>query len=211
MSRGGGCGPARGVATCCGALAVCARAAACLLRMTEGGVCRGVAGLGEGSGGRRASMGACGAAAVSPSGSSTCVLCLGMKRHPPLAGSASMPGATTSAWRRFICLRIMSGTISSTVSDEYSSGIDLLSCSHMLGLCLACSADVAVDDSRSAAWARLPLHLPISLVSGTGSPPALDTHTRSCLGLWPVSSMATSLGSAHGDSCASDLIESYAR
>ena len=102
VSRGGGCGPARGVATCCGALAVCARAAACLLRMTEGGVCRGAAGAGEGSGGRRASMGACGAAAVSPSGSSTCVLCLGMKRQPPLAGSASMPGAMTSAWRRFI-------------------------------------------------------------------------------------------------------------
>ena len=182
---------------------------ACLLRITEGwavgvrvllagaGVCALGGGVGGGSkasavvrcaggpgggGGGSVSAVASDAGVVSV-GYCTCVLCLGMCRQPPLAGSASTPGVVTSDWRRWICLRMISGTISSTVSEEYSSGMAVWSCDSMLGLCLACNAAVAVVESRSADCARLPLHLPISFVSEAGSPPALDTHTRSCLGL----------------------------
>ena len=61
-----------------------------------------------------------------PGSSGTWGPCLGMYLHPPLAGSASMPGDDTSACRRWICLHMISGTISSTVSDEYSSGMALI-------------------------------------------------------------------------------------
>ena len=84
---------------------------------------------------------------LDPGCSGTWVPCLGMYLHPPLAGRASMPGDETSAWKRLICLHMISGTISSTVSDEYSSGMALWSYSSRVGLCRACSAAVVGNTS----------------------------------------------------------------
>ena len=78
------------------------------------------------------------------------------------------------------------------------------SCSLLPAPWRVCMAAALVAVATSADWAKLPLHLPISLVSLTGSPPDLDTQLRSCLALWPVFSRATSAGSAHGDSWARD-------
>ena len=159
-----------------GALAGVTLLRACLLRITEGwavgvrillagaGVCASGGGVGGGSkasevvrcaggpgGGGGSSVSAVASdAGVGSVGHCTCVLCLGMCRQPPLAGSDSTPGAVTRDWSRWICLRMISGTISSTVSEEYSSGMAVWSCDSMLGLCLACNADVAVVESRSA-------------------------------------------------------------
>lgn len=183
----------------------------------RGEVCCECAAAGVGIGGGCAGVGQCAiarcCASCSPAPSAVVEPCLGMCLHPPLAGRESMPGLTTSAWRRAICRLMIAGTISSTVSEEYKSAMasSAESCSLLAAPWRARMATVSADAAKSVDWARLPLHLPISLVSCLGSPPARDTQTRSCLPLWPVFSMATSLGSAHGDSCASARNDACAR
>ena len=182
----------------------------------RGGVCCERAAAGVGIRGGCAAVGQCAIASCCACWSALSEVvepCLGMCLHPPLAGRESMPGLTTSAWRRVICRLIIAGTISSTVSAEYRSAManSAESCSLLAAPWRARMATAAADDAKSVDWARLPLHLPISFVSCLGSPPARDTQTRSCLPLWPVFSIATSLGSAHGDSCASARRDACAR